>query len=89
MDSFTTIAGSDKTNPLCEIRCSFFLKKEYFAKDFYKTLGVMLFLLVFFEDFFFFFLLGILYHCSSDTVNTFWDMPSSISVVITSELQGR
>lgn len=50
MDSFTTTAGSDKTHPLCRIRSSFFLKKESFVKDFYKTLGVTLFLLVFFED---------------------------------------
>lgn len=36
----------------------------------------------------FFFCIGILYHCSRDTGNTFWDMLSLIAVVTAAELQG-
>lgn len=36
-------------HPLCGIRCLLFLKNESFVKDFYKTVGAVLVLLVFFE----------------------------------------
>lgn len=49
----------------------------------------MLFLLVFFVLLGFFSPVEILYHCNSDTVNTFWDVLSLTAVVVTPELQGR
>lgn len=48
----------------------------------------MCFLLVFFI-LLGFFPIGILYHCSSDPVNIFWDVLSLIAVVLAPGLQGR